>query len=203
MFAPIRPSPIIPSCIDACPHVCSLDPRSQRPSRASQNVSRRLVTTSPWRASCRPAATSAPRCTRSARRSRSASTWKSPRACAALTTPNVYFCPGTGRSLRVVAGDLQEDAGVRARPCRPGRSSAGTAARSRGRSRPAWRRGHAMAHRLQRVLVLGVHRDVREQREVVARADATRDAPARYPSSDGAGRPRPSARRRSSGRRRA
>ena len=33
--------------------------------------------------------TSPPRCTRSARRSRSASTWKSPRACAALTTPNV------------------------------------------------------------------------------------------------------------------
>src|SRR6516164_2602233 len=46
----------------------------------------------------RPAATSAPRCTRSARRSRSASTSKSPRAWAALTTPKVYFRPGTGKS---------------------------------------------------------------------------------------------------------
>src|SRR5262249_54192484 len=34
-----------------------------------------------------PAATSGPRWTRSARRPRSASTWKSPRACAALTIP--------------------------------------------------------------------------------------------------------------------
>ena len=52
--------------------------------------------------------------TRKARRPRSASTSKSPRACAALTTPNVYFWPGTGRSCGVVAGDLQEDAAVRA-----------------------------------------------------------------------------------------
>ena len=35
-----------------------------------------------------PAATSAPRCTRKTRRLRSASTSKSPRACAAFTTPN-------------------------------------------------------------------------------------------------------------------
>ena len=37
-------------------------------------------------------------CTRSARRPRSCRTWKSPRACAAFTTPNVYFWPGTSRS---------------------------------------------------------------------------------------------------------
>jgi tryptophanyl-tRNA synthetase len=36
----------------------------------------------------RPASRSAPRCTRSKRRLRSARTWRSPRACAALTTPN-------------------------------------------------------------------------------------------------------------------
>src|SRR5712692_9879489 len=40
-----------------------------------------------------------PRWTRRARRPRSARTAKSPRACAAFTTPKVYFCPGTGRSL--------------------------------------------------------------------------------------------------------
>src|SRR5207245_10714469 len=48
---------------------------------------------------CRPRFTSAPRCARNARRLRSASTSKSPRACAAFTTPKVYFWPGTGRSF--------------------------------------------------------------------------------------------------------
>src|SRR5207244_8617865 len=46
----------------------------------------------------RPPETSALRCTRNARRPRSASTSRSPRACAAFTIPNVYFCPGTGTS---------------------------------------------------------------------------------------------------------
>ena len=46
----------------------------------------------------RPPRTSLPRCTRNARRPRSASTAKSPRACAAFTTPKVYFCPGTRMS---------------------------------------------------------------------------------------------------------
>ena len=50
------------------------------------------------RNAARPAGTSLPRCTRSARRFRSASTAKSPRACADFTTPNVYFAPGTARS---------------------------------------------------------------------------------------------------------
>src|SRR6266478_1965126 len=40
-----------------------------------------------------------PMCTRSALRPRSANTAKSPRACAAFTTPKVYFWPGTGRSI--------------------------------------------------------------------------------------------------------
>src|SRR6202158_4038707 len=47
----------------------------------------------------KPSLTSLPKCTRNARRPRSARTWKSPRACAALTTPKVYFAPGTCTSL--------------------------------------------------------------------------------------------------------
>src|SRR5262249_13767401 len=46
----------------------------------------------------RPAATSVLRCARSARRSRSTRTSKSPRAWAALSTPKVYFRPDTGKS---------------------------------------------------------------------------------------------------------
>src|SRR5262249_18991704 len=45
-----------------------------------------------------PALTSCMICARNARRPRSASTRKSPRACAALTTPNVAFRPGISRS---------------------------------------------------------------------------------------------------------
>jgi len=61
-----------------------------------------------------PPPTSEPRCPHCTRRSRSARTWKPPRAWAALTTPNVYFCLGTAKIDRAIACDLREHPCVRA-----------------------------------------------------------------------------------------
>ena len=81
MLPPMRPKPIMPICI----RLLLLFAHAS----ACRTASLRVVN---------PAATCEPRCTRRTRRSRSASTSKSPRASAALTTPKVYFWSGTWRS---------------------------------------------------------------------------------------------------------
>src|SRR6185369_3361444 len=65
-------------------------------SGSDKNYFKAFITARPKISS--PASTFFGKCTRSARLLRSAKTWKSPRACAAFTIPNVYFCPNTGKS---------------------------------------------------------------------------------------------------------
>ena len=120
---------------------------------------------------CKPASTSPTRCTRSARRPRSARTWKSPRACAAFTTPNVYFWPGTARSA------ASSQVICRNTPLfgPPLYAWPGRVEKARPESKT---RGHALSithgvpEILQRFLVRLVHLDVRQHGEVVARAQA-------------------------------
>ena len=89
----------------------------------------------------RPASRSPEIWTRKARRPRSASTSKSPRACAALTTPKVYFWPGTGRSSASSQVICRNDAAVRAALVGlPGRMQKARAEAEAGR-RPACGRG--------------------------------------------------------------
>ena len=67
----------------------------------------------------------------------------------------------------VVARNLEEHARVRARPCTPGRSSAGSAGQTADTSPRASRR-ERQPHGLQGPLVRLVHLDVRQHRKIVA-----------------------------------
>ncbi len=93
MLPPIRPRPIMPSCMAYLPS-----------DNASVIAASSIV--------ARPDARSPLMCTRNARRPRSVSTSKSPRACAALMTPKLALLAGYRQILVVVGGDLQEHAAV-------------------------------------------------------------------------------------------
>ena len=106
----------IPECEYVCPQALKRTPKTNLTQRLSalqdpENQSLQLSASRNAAANvARPAFKSLPRWTRNARRPRSASTWKSPRAWAALTMPKVYFCPGTGKIDGIIAGELQKDA---------------------------------------------------------------------------------------------
>ncbi len=83
--------------------------------------------------------------------------------------------PGICEIERRVVRDLQEHARRRDRPCGAGRSSAGSAARSRPSSRPCSASRTVSAHALQRGLVGLVHRHVGVEGDVVAGLDLLGD----------------------------
>src|SRR6202021_845876 len=108
---------------------------------------------------------------RRARRSRSESTAKSPRAWAALTMPNVNFCPGTGISAASSQGGGKKTPGS-GPPWRAG----GGMEKARGESEASggfFGVANLVTDGLQGFFVGVVHLDVAEKGEVVARADAS------------------------------
>ena len=86
--------------------------------------------------------------------------------------PKVYFWPGTGRSDRVVAGDLQEDAGIRAAlvGLAGGMQEARAKAKTGG---DAFLVADGVANRLQLRFVRVVHLDVAEHGEIIAGVEAS------------------------------
>jgi len=115
MFAPMRPRPTIPNCM-----FCSLIGESSAgslPERIRRSCPD-FETMQVLFAGLLPLTLPKPhsRRSRDARGARafrrSASTWNRHAPCAALTTPNVYFCSGPAKIQCVVASHLQENSGV-------------------------------------------------------------------------------------------
>ena len=124
--------------------------------RLSPAVDTQCFSTSPpapaptraWRASSVRRRRSAGRCTRSSRGARSAKNIEIAARLRRLDndTESWYFWPGTAMIVGIVAGDLQERSPrCWGHLCRPARSSAGSAGRSRDRSRHGSCRGSRCA----------------------------------------------------------
>ena len=121
-------------------HVGAHPAETDEPDVASRSALRgrgRARRRAPARGRPRPASGSAPRWTRRIGRSCDSMRAKSPAAWASMSWPKVYGQPGIGAVDRVVGGQLEEPADRRRRPCGAGRSSGGSAGRSRPSSRAA------------------------------------------------------------------
>src|ERR1019366_9149467 len=118
-----------------------------------------------------PALTSLPRCTRSARRRLfgAGENWEAAGSLCRLHHSESVLLPGNRQVLRIVAGDLQEYAAVGAAFV----SLSGGVQKARPEAeagRHAFAIAHGHAQVLQQRFVLGIHLDIRKQREIVASA---------------------------------